>query len=80
VVALDKSDVEILEMRGIAKTAPPGAKPLNVEEKKQADEPQLPESVPASHVPVQVKTEDNTDDAKETGNGAQAQFTRGKRR
>ena len=50
VVAIDQTDFDILEMRGIARRAKPSAKPLNIEEKK-------PEVIKASEVPVQTKDE-----------------------
>ena len=64
VVALHDSDAQVLEMRGIARRAKPGAKPLNVEEKKP-EPPKPPEEVleeestiKASMIPVQTKETD----------------------
>lgn len=65
VVALNKDDAEVLEMRGIARKAKPGAKPLNVEEKKPVPPPpppaveskpeEEPDTIKATEVPVQTK-------------------------
>lgn len=51
VVALDRSDVEVLEMRGISKPTTSKAEPANVDAKK-------PEVIPPNLVPIQTKSEE----------------------
>jgi hypothetical protein len=54
VVAVDQSDFEILELRGFARRAPPGSKPLNVEQAPVMSEP---ETVALADIPEVISKE-----------------------
>jgi hypothetical protein len=85
VVALDKNDVDILEMRGISRKPPPGAEPLNVEKPKPAEpvkevvEEAKAETIPAAAVPVQTKDTEETDEQKAPTNGTPFQSRKPRR-